>query len=116
MRLSAGDLDRRITFQSRSETQGGAHNRKTVNWVNFATMWAQVQDTLPSRAESIDDNMAIQRRPCRIRCRFREDITSDMRIIYGSRTLRIISGPVEIGRREGLELMAEEYSTEGTAP
>ena len=114
--MDAGLLDRRITFEVRQETQEGPYNRKTVAWANFATVWAQVQDILPSRAESVDQGLSMQRRPCRVRVRYRDDITSDMRIDYGGRKLRIVSGPVELGRREGLELVAEEFSTEGTAP
>lgn len=114
--MKAGTLDRRITFERRVEAQGGAYNRKTIEWVPFATVWAQVQDVLPSRAESIDQDLAIARRPARVRCRWRSDLTGDMRIIFGDRILRIASGPVEMGRREGLEMMAEEWTTEGVAP
>lgn len=114
--IKAGDLDRRITFEARATAQGGAYNRKAVSWEPQFTECAQVRDVLPSRAESVEQGLSLQRRPCRIRLRWRPDVTSDMRIDYDGRKLRIISGPVELGRREGLELMAEEYSTEGTAP
>lgn len=114
--MRAGNLDREITFEARTVTQGGARNRQTVSWGTHATVFAQVQDILPSRAQSIADGLSIARRPCRIRCHWRDDITSDMRIDFEGRKLRIVSGPVEIGRRKGLEMMAEEWSTEGVAP
>lgn len=114
--MAAGNLDRRITFEVRKETQGGAYNRKSVAWSKYASVWAEVRDILPSRAESVDNNVSMQRRPCRIRLYWRADITSEMRIDYGGRKLRIVSGPVELGRREYLEILAEEYSTEGVAP
>lgn len=114
--MRAGTLDREITFEAPTATQGGPRNRQTITWGAHATVLAQVQDVLPSRAESIADGLAIQRRPCRIRCRWRDDITSAMRIDFEGRKLRIVSGPVEIGRRAGLEMMAEEWSTEGVAP
>jgi len=114
--IDAGLLDRRITFEARQEAHTGAYNRVTVTWAPQATVWAQVQDMLPSKAESVDNGLLMHNRPCRIRMRYRDDITSDMRIDYGGRKLRIVSGPVELGRRDGLEIMAEEYSTEGTAP
>lgn len=114
--IDAGTLDRRITFEARAVSQGGVYNRKTVEWVPHATVWAQVRDVLPSRAESVDQGLSMARRPCRIRLRWRDDITGDMRIDYEGRKLRIIAGPVELGRRAGLEIMAEELSTEGTAP
>ena len=114
--ITAGSLDRRITFEARQEAQSGPYNRVAVTWVPQATVWAQVQDVLPSKAESVDNSLSMANRPCRIRIRWREDITGTMRIDYEGRKLRIISGPVELGRREGMELMAEELSTEGVAP
>jgi head-tail adaptor len=47
--------------------------------------------------------------------RYRSGITSDMRVIIIERgmTMQIIAGPAEIGRREGIELIAAEYSTGG---
>lgn len=114
--MDAGLLDRRITFEARQEAQSGPYNRVSVTWVPQVTVWAQVQDMLPSKAESVDNGLSMQNRPCRIRLRYRDDLTSAMRIDYGGRKLRIVAGPVELGRRDGLEIMAEEYSTEGVAP
>lgn len=116
MKLSAGDLDRRITFQARTETTDPVYGTKTYTWADVATVWAQVQDVLPSRAESVEDGVSLQRRPCRIRTRYRADIDGTMRVIHGTRTMRIISGPAELGRRKGLELMCEDWSTEGQEP
>jgi len=113
MKLAAGDLDRQITFQARVQVQNSGSGAYSYTWDDIVTVWAQVQDVLPSRAENVADNVNLARRPARIRCRYRSDITSDMRILYGSRTLQIVSGPVEIGRRDGLEMMAEEFSTSG---
>ena len=114
--ISASDLDRRISFESRSGTQETTYGTTPLTWSNYATVWAQVQDILPSRSENIADDISLARRPARIRIRYRSGITSDMRINYGGRYLRIIAGPAEIGRREGLEFVAEEMSTEGDAP
>lgn len=114
--LKAGDLDRRITIEQRSVSQDATYGTATLAWTTLATVWAQVRDVLPSRSEQVADNVSLARRPSRIRIRYRSDITSDMRIDYGGRKLRIIAGPAEIGRREGLELMAEQWSTEGDAP
>ncbi|KPH60356.1 phage head closure protein [Novosphingobium sp. ST904] len=114
---AAGKYDRRIQFERRVETRVGPHNRVTVTWEPvLPKAWAQVQDVLPSRGESVVEGMSLAKRPCRIRCRYREDVSGDMRIDYRGRKLRIVSGPVEVSRREELEMMAEEWSTEGAAP
>lgn len=116
MRLSAGDLDRRIKIQSRSVTQDPVYGTSVETWADFATVWANVQDMLPSRGEKIAEGVAVARRPCRIRIRYRSDVTSDMRIKIGERVLRIVTMPAELGRREGLEFIAEELTTGGQEP
>ena len=115
--IKAGDLDRQITFQQRTRTQDadtGAWNES--GWANIATnptVWAQVQDVLS--AEKLDDSVSMVNRPARVRCRYRDDITSDMRISYEGRLMQITSGPIELGRREGLQMICTDYSTEGDA-
>lgn len=112
--IKSGSLDRIITFEARTVTQDPAYGTSVVTWQPVASVPAQMQDYL--RAESVDDGISMARRPCRIRIRWRGDITSDMRIDYDGRKMRIVSGPIELGRREGLQMVAEEISTEGDAP
>lgn len=114
--LKAGNLDQRITFEERTTDQEDIYGTNEGGWVDYATVWAQVQDLLPSRNEGIESNIEISRRPCRIRIRYRNDINSAMRIDLDGRKLRILSAPAELGRREGIELLAEELTTEGTSP
>lgn len=115
--MDAGALDRRITFQSRTGTQDSATGAYTYVWADIVkdpTVWAQVQDVI--RPESVDSSISMANRPARIRIRYRDDITADMRIIYGTRTLKITAAPAELGRREGLQIIAEDFSTEGSEP
>jgi len=114
--MAAGTLDRRIIFERREVTRDPIYGTSEETWTEHVKVWAQVQDVLPSRAERVDQSVSIQRRPARVRIRYRTDITGDMRIIYAGRIMRIVSGPVEMGRRDGLEMMAEELSTEGQEP
>lgn len=114
--MNNGSRDREVVIQRRTQTQDGTYGTPVVTWVDHATVWAEVQDMLPSRAERIADGIDIARRPCRVRMLFRDDVTSDMRLKIGERYLRIIAGPAELGFRERIELMAEELTTEGTAP
>ena len=51
-----------------------------------------------------------------IRIRYLADITPDMRVIIAGRVHQIIAGPSMLGRREAIELMVEELSSEGAAP
>ena len=117
--MRAGRLDRRITIEAKTSTVDPDYGTETVAWATFASrISAQVQDVLPSKSESAADGLVIASRPARIRIRYRKNITSDMRIIVhgdADRFMQIVAGPAEIGRREGIELMAAEYSTQGGA-
>lgn len=115
--MRAGLRNTRIEFQRREVTQDPVYGTTVEGeWTTVARAWAQVQDVLPSRAENLADGVSIGRRPARIRLLYRRDITSDMRIKIGDRRLRIIAGPAEIGRHQGIEIMAEQLSTEGQEP
>ncbi|CAD7335310.1 head-tail adaptor protein [Sphingomonadales bacterium 56] len=113
MTIDPGTLDRRIRIERRIVSQEAVYGTGGTSWDLHAEVWAQVRDVLPSRAERLDDNISILRRPARIRMRYRDDVTSDMRVKINGRTMRIVAGPAELGRREGIELMVEEVSTDG---
>ena len=94
------------------------------NWQKVAEAWAELRDVLPSRGEKLADGINIATRPARLRMNYRSDVTADMRILLlrrvsgewvVTRTLQIVAGPAEIGRRSGIELMVEDYSTAGNA-
>ena len=114
--IEAGRLKERVAIQHRVETQDPIYGTTIVSWEQLATVWAEVQDILPSRSESIADSISIARRPARVRMRYREDLDSTMRLVVNGRTLNIIAGPAELGFRAGLEFMAEELSTQGEEP
>lgn len=116
MKLTASFLGSRVTILTRVDAQESVYGTDTVTWTALATVWADVQDVLPSRAERLADSIMIANRPCRVRMRWRSDITSTMRLQIDGRTLQIIAGPAELGRREGLELVAEDLTTEGQQP
>lgn len=114
--MDAGKLDRRVTILARSDTQDAIYGTQSVTWTPLATVWAEVRDMIPSRGERLADGVEIANRPCRVRMRYRSGITSGMRLQVEGRELRIITQPAELGRREGLELIAEELTTEGQEP
>ena len=90
------------------------YGTEQVTWAEFACVWAEVKDILPSRAKRLADSIQIGRRPARIRIRYLAGIISNMRVIIAGRIYHIISGPSMLGRSEAIELMVEEHSSEGT--
>ena len=112
----ASRLDTRIRIERKTITRDPQYGTEEVSWTEFACVWAEVKDILPSRAERMAEQIRIARRPARIRLRYLADITSDMRVIIAGRIHQIIAGPSMLGRREAVELMVEEHSSEGATP
>ena len=112
MTLDPGTLDRRIRIE-RPIADGSFDGAGSGRWEPVVTVWANVKDALPSRAEKLGEGINMAARPARVRMRFRDDVTADMRFVMGKRIMQIVSGPAELGRREALEFMVEEYSPAG---
>lgn len=114
MRLAAGKRDTLITFQTRTGTKNSTLGSMTYAWADLPvrpTEWASALDMLGSERSADGLNMA--NRPCQIEMLYRDDITANMRVIAKGRTMQIVRGPIELGRREGLRLICEDWSTEG---
>ncbi|NVD43482.1 head-tail adaptor protein [Qipengyuania atrilutea] len=110
--LPRGSLNRLVRIENNTADESFTGAGK-ANWTLIAEVWADVQDMLPSRGEKLADGLNIATRPARIRILYRTDVTAAMRIVMGERVMQIVSPPAELGNREGLELMAEDYSTAG---
>ena len=125
VRVSAGTLTRLITVERQQVVQDANYGSQVVTWVPLAVLpgsppvaerfWAEVQDVLPSRSESVMQGLAVARNQTRVRIRWRNDIDSSMRItVHGDTDVvyQIVGGPAEIrGRRRMLEMICEKYSS-----
>lgn len=113
--MLAGRMNKRITIEQKSVTPDANYGTEVITWVAFASnVPAEVMDVLPSRAEGIVQGIEIAANPSRVRIGWLPGIDSSMRvIIHGEpdRTCQIVAGPVEIGKRNGIELMVTLYST-----
>lgn len=112
MALDPRKLDRRIVIE-RPIAKAGLLGAGSGSWEPVATVWASVQDALPSRAERLADGINVASRPARVRIRYRDDVTPAMRFVMGTRIMQIVAGPAELGRRDALEFMVEDYSVAG---
>lgn len=123
------NLDREITIEQRSETTDATYGTKVVTWIPLEAQPgspvlavrfpAEVQDALPSRAESIAQGMKVTRKGTRFRLRYRNDITSDMRVILhgdSDELYQIVSPIAEIGGRKAwIEFMGEKFTSDPAA-
>ena len=110
----AGRFDRRVSIKYKATTQNAAYGTEVVTWTTLATVWANIQDVLPSRSEAVQQGLAVGRDQVRIRIRFRDDVTSAMRIVdhaYSDTVYEIVAGPAMLGRREQLELVCEKFTS-----
>jgi SPP1 family predicted phage head-tail adaptor len=117
--MNISSLDQRIRIEAKQTTQDPEYGTPVVTWVTFATLWAQVQDTLPSKGEAQVNDLQQTTRTSRIRTRYFEGITADMRLVHisrGNAVMQILTPPAVMGRKVGLEFMAAEYSTDANAP
>jgi head-tail adaptor len=114
--MKTADLDRRIIILGRAVTKAPVYGTDVVTWAPVGVDMAQVQDILPSRADRVSEDITLSRRPARVRLRWRDDVTQANRLEIDGRQMRIVSGPAELGRQEGIELLVEELSTEGHQP
>jgi SPP1 family predicted phage head-tail adaptor len=114
--IAAGKLDRRIKILARSTVTEQVYGTTEGEWGTVATVWAEVQDMLPSRGDRVAGDISLARRPARVRMRWRDDVSQANRVEIGGKPMRIVAGPAMLGRREGLEIMVEELSTEGRQP
>lgn len=114
MGLDAGSLNRRIRIE-RPVADTALEGAGSGTWEPVAEVWASVQDALPSRGERLAEGINVSARPARVRMRFRKDVTAAMRFVMGERVMQITAGPAEIGWKDGLEFMVEDYSSAGNA-
>ena len=112
--MLSGTLNRRISVEYKSVESDTVYGTETILWRRLFTGWAQVQDALPSRSEAVRQGLEIGRDQVRIRMRYRSDITSDMRVVVhgdGDTLYQIVGGPAVLGRKDGLEIVCERYTS-----
>lgn len=121
---------RQVSFEQRT-TVTGAYGPEPGPWEPVVAQpgspavaerwWAEVQDALPSRSEAVRQGLAQARNQVRLRMRWRAGLDSSMRVTVHGDTgedvvYQIVGGPAEIGgRKGGLEMVLERYTTTGGA-
>lgn len=103
--MEIGKLRHRITFQEHLKTPDG-YKGHTVEWTNFATVWASVEPL--SGREYFFSHQVKADVTHRVKIRYRDDITVKMRIKFGARALAIESILDIKERHEVLEILCRE--------
>jgi head-tail adaptor len=114
--MHIGRLDRQIKIDSptvqESEDYGAGGGSAPV-WSEFLTCFANVKDILAGSKEATNQEIRLTKRPVRVQMRYVDGITTGMRVtmLDRGRVLQIVTPPAEIGRKEGIEFMCEEFSS-----
>jgi SPP1 family predicted phage head-tail adaptor len=99
--MRPGNMDRRITIKSKISTQN-SYGEPIDTWIDIATVWAERRELRG------DERWEAQRVNPTVECKYyiwhREGLTVKNRIVDGGRDFDILA-VLEIGRREGLELI-----------
>lgn len=105
--MKAGNLRHRVTIQRSTDALDATTQEITQTWTTLATVWAEVLDMSGSerfRAAQVQPGATVT-----VRIRYRDDVTSKMRIRHGSRYLNIESVIDMEGRnRERLLICSEQ--------
>ncbi|MBX9877630.1 MAG: phage head closure protein [Candidatus Obscuribacterales bacterium] len=109
--MTAGKLDRRITFQSYKQERQRSGAAKAGQYEDFCTVWAAAKEVRSTeRLLSMQMNALID---MEFWIRFRDDILKTMRIVYNERYFNIFTVE-EIGRRKWLRIVGTEVNNLGT--
>lgn len=105
--MRIGAMRHRVTLQRPSaelDSRG-----QPVEWMDVATVWAAVE---PLRGREFWAAQQVNaEQTVRIRIRYRPGVTSDMRVLYGSRILLLVAPPIDAEERHvELQLLCKEVA------
>lgn len=101
--MRSGHMDRRIQLQHRSLSVRDVQGQQIESWTTYATIWASRADV--KAREFIVSQQANAELTTKYVIRYRSDVLYTDRLVEGAVSYNIRS-LAEIGRHEGLEILA----------
>ncbi len=101
--MNSGEFDRLLTFKVPTGARGSAGSQK-YTWADNAELsWAKY---MPATSSEVDAALARYTTAAGVmRIRYRSDVTASWRFtIDGAGLYELVASPVEVGRREYLDL------------
>lgn len=102
--MKAEKMRHRITLQQRPERKGPLGSYEE-DWADVATVWAQISPVSGREAFGQIRETTVTHK---LYCRYHGNISPRMRVLFGTRTFRIISVLNWDDRNQGMTLMCEE--------
>ncbi len=114
--MTKATAGKRRTFVRLERPVSGGFIRGEASWELHEEAWVEVQDSLPSRGERLDNGGVVATWRARVRTEDIPGVTSRMRMVDvdRERIMQIVAGPAALDDG-GLEFMVEEYRPAGNA-
>lgn len=105
--MQAGRLRHRVSIQQRVEARNG-YGELIATWSTLATVWGSVE---PIRGREFFEAEQVQSEiSTRVRIRYYDGITAQMRVLFGSRKLQILAVIDVNERHKEMQLMCKEMT------
>lgn len=101
----SGDLREKVTVQREARTPDGAGGH-ALAWVDVATVRARVKPGGGREQLQAQQTQAVT--VCTVTIRYRADVITGMRLLWGGKTLNIRSATNPDERRQWLEMLCDE--------
>ena len=109
--MNPGLLNRQVIIQKRTVTQN-SYGEETKTYSTLATVWANIQ--IGSGREFFGAQKVNSELSGIIKIRYKEGLTSDMRVVYNGTTYDLVSPPIDIDdRRRFIRLEVKEVVDNG---
>lgn len=106
MTTTIGKLRHRVTIQRDAGAISDTTHEWVESWATLASVYASIEGTGGGESDKPSGRDAV--RGMELRIRYRSDVTADMRVIFGTRTLHVTSVEDREGRRRWLWLVCGE--------
>lgn len=115
--MDLGPLNQMVRIDRPETTKNPTDQTLTTVWTEIATVSASVKDQLLTNAEGSNTRTPVGRLPSKVRTRYIPGVDAACRVVLlerGELLMRIVAGPIVLGRNEGLEMMVEAFTKTGS--
>lgn len=105
-----GHLDRRVQLHAPVVVRDPDYGSEVITYPVTATVWGRVTERDGGETATADRRLI--KRSVTVRIRYRADVLSTWRCTVGGRSLAIVGAPLEVGRRQYLDLACEDTGDE----
>ncbi len=105
--MQAGKLNKRVTLQrlQQQDPGPGEYEQSAPGWIDVAALWADIR--FQNGLETVKGGAETSIARASVRVRYRDGITSGMRIVHGSTVYNIKAVLPDVSRKQHVDLVCE---------